>query len=59
MAKKFTWGEALDLTLKTKWAGKAALKTNKINTGHFTALLVDRSLLNASTKYRWTCSGLI
>ena len=37
MAKKFTWGEALDLTLKTKWAGKAALKTNKINTGHFTA----------------------
>ena len=37
MAKKFTWGEALDLTLKTKWATKAALKTNKINTGHFTA----------------------
>lgn len=36
MAKQFTWGEALDYTLKTKWAGKAGLKTNKINTGHFT-----------------------
>ena len=37
MAKQFTWGEALDYTLKTKWAGKAGLKTNKINTGHFTS----------------------
>ena len=37
MAKKFTWGEALDYTLKTKWAGKAGLKTNIINTGHFTS----------------------
>lgn len=36
MAKKFTWGEALDYTLKTKWRGKAGLKTNIINTGHFT-----------------------
>tara|TARA_Y100000401_G_scaffold10727_1_gene7317 strand:- start:222 stop:1073 length:852 start_codon:yes stop_codon:yes gene_type:complete len=36
MAKQFTWGEALDYTLKTKWAGKAGLKTNVINTGHFT-----------------------
>jgi hypothetical protein len=37
MAKQFTWGEALDYKLKTKWAGKAGLKTNKINTGHFTS----------------------
>ena len=37
MAKKFTWGEALDYTLKTKWQGKAGLKTNVINTGHFTS----------------------
>jgi integrase len=36
MTKRFTWGEALDYTLKTRWVGKAALKTNKINTGHFT-----------------------
>ena len=37
MTKKFTWGEALDYTLKTKWKGKAGLKTNVINTGHFTS----------------------
>ena len=36
MAKQFTWGEALDFTIKVKWTGTAGLKTNLINTGHFT-----------------------
>ena len=36
MAKQFTWGEALDFTIKVKWAGKPSIETNTINTGHFT-----------------------
>ncbi len=39
MAKQFTWGEALDYTVKTKWFGKASLKTNLINGGHITEFL--------------------
>jgi hypothetical protein len=38
MAKQFTWGEALDYTLRTrdKWRNGNGRKTNIINAGHFT-----------------------
>ena len=38
MAKQFTWGEALDYTLRTrdKWRNGSSRKTNIINAGHFT-----------------------
>lgn len=37
MANSLTWGEALDYTIEHQWHRKAGLKTNLINTGHFTA----------------------
>ena len=38
MAKQFTWGEALDYTLRTRdtWRNGGGRKTNIINAGHFT-----------------------
>ena len=38
MAKQFTWGEAVDFTLRTrdKWRNGSSRKTNIINAGHFT-----------------------
>lgn len=38
MAKQFTWGEAVDYTLRTRdsWRNGNGRKTNIINTGHFT-----------------------
>ena len=38
MAKQFTWGEALDYTLRTRdaWRNGSSRKTNIINAGHFT-----------------------
>mgnify|MGYP003304314725 CR=1 FL=1 len=38
MANQFTWGEAVDYTLRTrdKWRNGNGRKTNIINTGHFT-----------------------
>ena len=38
MAKQFTWGEAVDYTLRTrdKWRNGSSRKTNIINAGHFT-----------------------
>ena len=38
MAKHYTWGEALDYTLRTrdKWRNGNGRKTNIINAGHFT-----------------------
>ena len=32
-----SWADAVDYTIKTRWRGKASLKTNIINTGHFTS----------------------
>lgn len=39
MTKRFTWGEAFDYTMKTKWEGKASVETNRINGGHITEFL--------------------
>ena len=38
MAKQFTWGEAVDYTLRTRdtWRNGNSRKTNMINAGHFT-----------------------
>lgn len=38
MAKQFTWGEAVDYTLRTRdtWRNGSSRKTNMINAGHFT-----------------------
>lgn len=38
MAKEFTWGEAVDYTLRTRdsWRNGNSRKTNMINAGHFT-----------------------
>ena len=38
MAKQFTWGEAVDYTLRTRdtWRNGNSRKTNLINAGHFT-----------------------